>query len=183
MLKIKVIAFVGKAESGKTTAAKYLVDDYGYQRLSFSDGLKRMLYRGLEIDTDYLYGNKKNEPCKELCGRTARHAMITLGTEWGRDMIHPDIWVKSLERQLFKYHNGEDKFVIDDVRFLNEAKWVKDLDERYVTKLIRLDRYSDNKIQHQSETELDNIVPDLIIQNNGTIESLYKSITEVVDDM
>lgn len=197
---IRVIAFMGKAGSGKTTAATHLVRKYGFIRLSFSDGLKMMLYRGLGIGQEYLYGGKKNECPEELCGRTARHAMITLGTEWGRNLIHPDIWVKAMEKSLSEcMYSGTDKFVIDDVRFLNEADWVRGLanikkigvspvvenDKEIGTNpvvyeirstLVNIVRYSKNDIDHQSETEQDGIIPDSVIRNNGTMESLCRHI-------
>lgn len=182
---IKVIAFVGKMGSGKTTAAKYVEDRYAFDcvRLSFADGLKKML-EALYIPKDHLYGSRKNEPCTELCGITARHAMITLGTEWGRDMIHPDIWVNALARKMGIMVNelGVSRFVIDDVRFMNEASWVKGLNEIGVTgKLIRIIRETEEKkIDHRSETEMDNIVEDWLINNSGDLCSLYYSIDEVL---
>ena len=183
--QIKVIAFVGKAGSGKTAAAKYLVDKYGYTRLSFSDGLKKMLLMGLNVPFEHLYGYKKNEPCPQLCEVTARHAMITLGTEWGRNLIHPRIWVRTLDLQMCKLMSkGYKKFVIDDVRFLNEAQWVKDIHKDSVdiikTRLLRLVRDNNNKIDHQSETEQDSIEDNGVIYNNGPFESLYSTLDKLI---
>jgi hypothetical protein len=180
---IRLIAFVGKAGSGKTTAAK-CIERMGYSRLSFADALKKMLYEGLEIPHEYLYGNKKSELCEELCGRTARHAMITLGTEWGRDMIHPDIWVNATSRKLGQLISmGGNRFVIDDIRFLNEAKWINGLNDiGVIARIVRISRNEGNGevTQHRSETEQDGIIADWDIRNNSTLDSLYKSIDEVL---
>lgn len=180
---IRLIAFVGKAGSGKTTAAKY-IERIGYTRLSFSDALKKMLHEGLEIPYEYLYGEKKSESCEELCGRTARHAMVTLGTEWGRDMIHPDIWVSATSRKLGHLINmGVSRFVIDDIRFLNEAKWVQSLNAKgIIAKIVRISRDNGNGevTQHRSETEQDGIIADWDIRNNSTLDSLYQSIDEIL---
>lgn len=182
MRKVKVIAFVGNIGAGKTTAAKRLMY-YGYDRLRLADPLKRMLTHGLGIGTEYIDGNKKGDPCEELCGRTARHAMITLGTEWGRNLIHPNLWVTLLQKELeFRIAADKNKFVIDDVRFLNESCWVKGLDIIGVdAKLVRITRISDlEKIQHQSETEMDGIQEDWLVSNNSTLESFHRSIDEML---
>jgi dephospho-CoA kinase len=180
VMTMKVIGLIGKAGSGKTTAAKYLVSKYGFTWLRFSSSLKLMLSCGLGIPDEYIDGDKKNEPCEQLCGRTVRHAMITLGTEWGRNLIHEDIWVKALERQMCEHlREGRDKFVIDDVRFLSEANWITKIDfgEKRLIKIVRGEA---EIIDHVSETEQDKIVVDWHIWNNGTLESLYRSIDELL---
>lgn len=176
---IVVIGFVGKMGSGKTTAAKYLVDKIGYRRLRMADSLKRMLREGLGIDPEYIDGELKNQPCPELCGRTARHAMVTLGTEWGRDLINPNIWVNAVHKQLCEYmEEGHKNFVIDDIRFLNEAIWVRSLSnivgQSYLIRIIRFD--TENKSGHRSETEQDGIAEDATIYNNSDVEALYDNM-------
>ena len=36
----------------------------------------------------------RETPHPLLCGRTPRQALQTLGTEWGRDCIGDDVWVR-----------------------------------------------------------------------------------------
>lgn len=187
---IKVIGFVGKMQSGKTIGAKYLVETQQYTRLRFADGLKRMLIDGLKVPEEYIDGDKKNEPCEELCGRTGRYGQITLGTEWGRDLVHPNIWVKALEREMINLiHRGHSKFVIDDVRFINEAEWLNDInsdrvglhsiDSRLI-KILRKDRGEVLAEQHRSESEQDNIIVDATIYNDYTLQMYYESINDIV---
>lgn len=185
---IKVIGFVGKMYSGKTTGAKYLVETQQYTRLRVADGLKKMLKDGLGIDEEYIDGNKKNEPCEELCGATCRHGMITLGTDWGRDLIHPNLWVKRLDTQMRELiYRGHGKFVIDDIRFLNEAKWLKALNmssmipfDARLIKVLRKDRGEVSVEQHRSEIEQDDIIADATIYNDYTLQMYYESINDIV---
>lgn len=181
---IKIIAFTGKAGAGKTTAAKYLVGKHGYVRLRFADALKKMLRDGLGISDAYIDGSKKEEPCLELGGVTCRHAMRTLGTEWGRDLIHPDIWVNAFNRNLKEHvSEGLDKFVIDDLRFVNEAVYLESLRSiGYAVVIVDIDRVSRTveESNHVSETQRSNIEPDHVIFNNYSIETLHDSISTVV---
>ena len=190
---IQVIALVGKAGSGKTTAGAHLCIHHGYKRLRFADRLKSMLYTfGLSIRE--LEGDLKSVPCEKLCGRTPRYMMQTLGTEWGRRMIDDDIWVKALERDLLtSMGEGFTKFVIDDMRFLNEEAWLDNLydiiykhGDMLDTRIVRIIRdveevsKSDGSM-HVSETEMDKIVPDLWIENTGTLEELYANVGRVLE--
>jgi hypothetical protein len=144
-----LIAFTGAAQSGKTTCAKYLADKFRFGVLSFASPLKRMLSAITSID------DKEATP-PVLCGKTVRHAMQTLGTEWGRYLIGPDIWIRAAERE---YHRilstGVRGVTIDDARFDNEAQLVHELGGL----VIELDRPGSARMAHVSEC---GISPDLI---------------------
>ena len=183
---INIIALTGKAESGKTTAAKYIVEKYTYKRLRFADALKRML-KGLGLSDEEIDGRFKFASCELLGGKTPRHAMQTLGTEWGRELITPDLWIRALDRQLRDYINIEKctQFVIDDLRFVNEAKYLDSLREKgYKVLIVGIEsRRGDQKDtgSHVSETQMNNITPDHMLFNHYSLDILYKSIDEIAD--
>lgn len=79
-----VIALTGLAGSGKSTASKYLVEKHGYQLVKFAGPLKDML-RAIGFGEDDIEGNGKELSNSLLCDKTPRHAMQTLGTEWGEN--------------------------------------------------------------------------------------------------
>lgn len=185
---IKVVAFIGKMGSGKTTAAKHLVDKHGYTRLRFADKLKRML-RVLGLSDEEVDGDLKSKPCALLGGKTPRHAMITLGTEWGRDMIDPNLWCNALSRELHAQLvlGHTNKFVIDDLRFLSEARWVSSLNVRsdypIDARMIRILRSDVEGVVHQSETEQDEIVEDWMIANERTVKDLYNKLDDTLEKL
>lgn len=118
-----IIGLCGPAGSGKTTIAKALVRDYGYTRRAFAHPLKAMIAAGFGIEQEVLDGPKevKALPLEVFGGKTLREVLQTLGTEWGRDMVCQDLWVRAWERSVFPGGN----YVCDDVRFIDEADAIR----------------------------------------------------------
>lgn len=108
------IALSGPAHSGKSTAALYLCDHFGFQRVSFSTPLKRMVARNRGVTLAYLEQNKQN----------FREELQTLGH--GMRQSNPDYWVEMLDRELSAtYYRNDTPLVLDDLRYTNEAKYLK----------------------------------------------------------
>lgn len=118
-----IIAFTGLAGSGKSTAAMHLVEHRGFARVRFAGPLKAMM-AALGCTPEEIDGDRKEVPCDLLGGRTPRHAMQTLGTEWGRDMIASDLWIRAWQAAVAKVPAGQ-PIVVDDCRFPNEADAVR----------------------------------------------------------
>ena len=126
---IGVVGFIG---SGKGTVADILVQKHNFTKLSFADTVKdataaifgwpRHLLEG-ETAESRAWREEKDEWWSEKTGKhiTPRNMLQLMGTEVGRDMIDPNIWVYSLERRLELYPN----VVIADVRFPNEIKFIQ----------------------------------------------------------
>ena len=90
-MKPRVIGLVGYQRVGKTTSAKALQRVYDYHWTRFAGPLRDML-RCLGLDDYWLDGEGKGRPCPNLGGKTPVQAMQSLGTEWGRNMISPNLW-------------------------------------------------------------------------------------------
>ena len=123
---MRLIAFCGYMGSGKTYAADYLIQKYGYTRVKFAGPLKDML-RTMGLTDDHIEGDLKDKPCDLLEGRTPRWAMQSLGTEWGRDCISPNLWGNLWEREVQDLLKKGKPVVVDDCRFDNEVARVKRL--------------------------------------------------------
>lgn len=118
-----VIAFTGLAGAGKSTAAAHLVKRHGFERIRFAGPFKAMM-AALGCTPEQIDGSEKETPCDLLGGKTPRHAMQTLGTEWGRDLIVSDLWIRAWRAAVAKVPAGT-PIVIDDCRFPNEAEAVR----------------------------------------------------------
>ena len=146
------IALVGKMCAGKTTLAQKLVDKHGYTNLKFAAGVYEEAYRQGMATKD-------------------RKMLQRIGTQ-ARDK-DPDHWIKQL---ILKLTPGG-KFVIDDCRYLNEAKYLREngfviwrlevspeVQEQRIRSLYAdPDQHLSNR-DHPSETESEQIVVDRVLE-------------------
>ena len=123
---------------------------------------------------------------------TPRLLLQLLGTECGRQIIHPNIWVNALmseyKLQIGKYDNvaiqdSYPNWVITDMRFPNELKAVED--KKGIT--IRINRSINlpgggelGYQEHESETALDNAEFDYTIDNDRTLLELVGKVRGIL---
>ncbi|HLL28610.1 MAG TPA: deoxynucleotide monophosphate kinase [Xanthobacteraceae bacterium] len=168
-----IIAFSGLARSGKSTALNILVNKYGFTPIPLAAPLKRMLI-ALGLTEAQVYGDQKETPCELLCGKTPRWAMQTLGTEWGRDIIAPDLWTRAWESAAAKA--GGFGVTCDDVRFPNEVAMIR----KNGGIIIRIERNGAGLNDgHVSESM--NIEFDYLIRNTGTLDSFAARVRAIAD--
>lgn len=174
-----LIGIAGRKGHGKDTVANILVAD-GFTLLRFAEPLKAMLrayYRQHCVDLQTIErkieGDLKELPCHHLRGKTPRHAMQTLGTEWGRGCMAGDLWVRSL---IDRYYVGGKPVVVPDVRFANECHAIQDVGG----KVIRVEAHdrvpANDHSTHESEQGIDTLPVDLTIDNNGSGFALRRAV-------
>jgi hypothetical protein len=170
-----VIGILGKAFAGKTTLAKQL-EARGWKRVRFGGPVKEML-KVLGLTDAQVDGDEKEVPLEILGGQTSRHAQRSLGTDWGRDTIHPDlwanVWLATVKKHLAAGHN----VVCDDVRFPNELQAVRILGAT----VVRVRRPNGPKSKfpnHISETLMGRVKVDLALNNDGTPADLFNKLAK-----
>lgn len=170
-----LIGMSGKRGVGKTVCAKHLERFYGFQRKSFADSLRSHAKMLLPFTDDDLSDPKKKEAKFGKYDFTPREFMIHLG-EFMR-FHDKDYWVNVVLNSLKK----TGKYVIDDVRYENEASLIKNLGG----KLIRVERYEQynpygKNLDIDSETSLDNY-KDFDYEIPSPRNLSLKELTEQVD--
>lgn len=158
-----LVAFTGPAGAGKTTAAQTLVKHFGFHRLSFAQPLRDMLV-ALGVPTENLT-EKKHEPIDWLGGKSARHALQLLGTEWGRQMIDQDLWLNVMRKRIESVRGiiTTQGIVIDDCRFDNEARLIHELKGS----VFCINRPGCARMEHESERGISPELIDQYVPNNG----------------
>lgn len=172
-----VVGFCGKAGAGKSTAAFALVHQDNVRFIPFAGPLKAMLRALADLGpypVDHMldHSDFKEMSVVVLGGNTPRHAMQTLGTEWGRKCMGEDFWVDMWLRQVHR-----DSVVADDVRFENEAAAIREMGG-LVIEIRRDDAREIDGSDHVSES---GVKGDVVIRNVGTAEQMQIEVLRIVD--
>lgn len=124
---MRIIGLCGAAGAGKGTVAEALVDRCGLVEMAFADRIYTAIanitgYSVLELkDREF-----KERPVEWLGGKSPRHLLQTLGTEWGRDTISASLWVDATMRHIDHLRDCVTTgIVLTDVRFDNEAEAIR----------------------------------------------------------
>ena len=144
-----VVAFLARAGTGKTTAANYLVAEYGAVKVSFAGPLKELARRLMDYSDAQLFGDQKEKVGRG--GITPRHFLQTLGNE-SRKLIGDTVWIDAAYKAV-SAHPGK-LVVIDDCRYPNEVDAVHSRGGT-VVKLEASDRASTADPNHPSELGVD----------------------------
>lgn len=176
-------------QQGKSTVAKYLKQKYGYQVVSFATPLKRMATQFLHamgyspFEIDGFLSEGKSTRLAEITVDT-RHILQTLGTEWGRDCIHPDVWVLCWKRQVNSFLQMGIPVVCDDLRFINEYRALRHITPETAFWRITRSSFYDQIASHPSEGFAENnsnVFIDAEIHNFHGLDDLTKQIDQVLE--
>lgn len=198
MTQQKTIGLIGIKGAGKDTAASFLAAR-GYVRVAFADSLYREVADAFGVSVEFL-GNReiKETPVPELalihCAdlrfvqvvlamepnievgvamaalRSPRQIMQWWGTEYRRKLDDDSYWLNRVRKVIEA--SPSQNFVITDVRFPNEASFVRAFDGTLVRisrptleLLAEQDRLASGSAAHPSETEMLNYPTDFTFLN------------------
>ena len=120
-----ILGFAGKIGVGKTTTSEWFVENHNFVRLSYGEPIKKALVEFTGLSMNYFTDPVlKEKEIPGLPGITPRIMMQKLGTDYARNMIFGDYFLWRME-QAIKQNPGKN-VVIDDVRFDNEANFIRE---------------------------------------------------------
>lgn len=164
-----IIGLTGYAQSGKDTLAGMLIGLHKYERIAFADKIRKLLYETNPITacghTGYLKDLVDRVGWDEAKKETQVRRLLQEIGVGARKVFGEDFWVE----QALKGVTPEDRFVITDVRFPNEAEAIKALGGQ----IWRVKRVGVGAVnQHVSESAMDGYPVDQIFINNGSVDDL-----------
>jgi hypothetical protein len=163
---VTLIGIAGAKRSGKNTLSAGLSHALGLPEESFAGPLREFVARITGMTPHELEFNKEL-PLEWLDGITPRAMMQTVGTEWGRQMVHPELWVRSLFARI-----PPQGAIISDVRFPNEAEAIL-ARGGIVFRLLRPGTGSGDG--HLSEAPLPSELVTVELVNNSTPQRLVEA--------
>ena len=178
---MRLVGIAGRAGAGKSMVATRLVQLSDYRVISFATPLKRMAVNFLVDNYGYergcaaLFLVHKVIKIPEI-GVTMRHLLQTLGTEWGRKLINPCLWINIAGDQIAEQMDWTD-VVVDDVRFESEAALIREFGG-LVIHLVRAGGEFDG---HASEAGIAINPDDVVITNDGSVIELMAQVERAIE--
>lgn len=172
---MNVVCISGKARHGKDTVAAMLASE-----------LRKLGYRVLIAH----YGDLVKYICRTFFGwngekdEYGRYIMQYVGTDLVRQK-RPTFWTDFMMSVLSMFHDKWDYVLLPDCRFPNELTCVADQGFPMVHLRIRRWNFSspltETQKKHPSETALDDITPDIIVENDAGLPELREKAELLVE--
>lgn len=179
---MKNIYLVGKAGSGKTTCAKYLIEKYNYWPAKFA-------YPVYDIARNYFNMQDKD-----------RNLLQIIGTNVGRILLDYNIWIKRFKEDMFIVEKTREEmklekqiYVLDDCRFINEDIALREMGwlgiYLYVSENTLKRRLSETYrnpyfecLDHISEREINYFKDNLAsINADCSIEDMFNNLDKILN--
>lgn len=177
--RLCVVGLAGNIGSGKSEAARMIP---GAHHLQWADPIYRAIAAMLEVDEAVLRDRATKEEPLPVWGINVVPRMLarTLGTEWGRETVHPDLWVNVTLRTIDRVwrSTGATVFAVCGTRFVNEVDAIRSLGGE----VWWVSRPGTTTGSHVSDTVLTAGDCDRVIVNNGTLDRLRHNVEAAFAD-
>lgn len=173
---IKIFTVSGKAQHGKDTFANILY--------------KELTNKGHRVLLTH-YADLLKFICKSLFNwngekdKKGRQILQYVGTDIVRKE-RPNYWVEFVIDMIDLFGENWDYVIIPDTRFPNEIDMLKEkYDKVEHIRVVRpnfTSTLTEEQLKHPSEIALDNVIPDITIFNQGTMEELKELVNNYIKD-
>jgi hypothetical protein len=167
-----IIAFTAPKQTGKTTACRSIVYQRGGEIISFAGPLKD--FAAQLFPKEYL--NDLKETICPATGVSYREWAIATGDAWRG--LNKNIFIDVLAHRCAKVQAlapGRPLILIDDVRFGNEAKWIKSAGGI----IVHLSREGIHyKMDHATEQPIDQ----KFVDHFCSVENVVEFVSRLIDE-
>jgi hypothetical protein len=206
---MKIVGITGRKNSGKSTVASLLVQEFDYKEFAFADPLKQLLEILFFLEPQHLHDPDFKEQIIEEFRVSPRRLMQQIGTDLFRDrlvQVLPELdlsghtfWIWHMQQRIERYVRSlegtgkEPLIVISDLRFEDEIEFLRDLENNssprktklWILKIIRdrTDGETSVMTKHKSE-EMSHTGENVVnICNNESLENLRSSVSRTIKDV
>jgi hypothetical protein len=164
------IAIGGRMQVGKTTAADRLVARHGFAKYALAAPIKEI------ARSDFGWDGRK-----DARGRRLLQEIGTVGRHYDRD-----IWLDRFAAALAA--DDPSRAVVDDLRLAREEEYLRQLGFACILvtrpeQSIPAVPESGETAGHETETEIDQLDVDAVIDNSDTFEGLYERLDRLVAEL
>lgn len=167
----RIIGISGLAGSGKNAVASMIPGAFVVQ---LADPIYAMISAMTGIPEPLLRRREVKESALPWLGRSPRQLLQTLGTEWGREAVCEDVWIRLLDRRIKELADqGIGVIAVCDVRFDNEVEYLRGLGgEIWHVRRPGCSGAGD----HSSEGGVAVAAGDAVIDNAGSMDDLRAAV-------
>lgn len=183
----KYIGFSGQAGAGKSTAALMMLNVLSARYVcdmevrSFAFPMRQMVDAllvccGISNAERKRYLNRDKSEVIPVVGQSARHLLQTIGDEWGRNLVHIDLWVRI--GMCNTTHDGYeyDWIIFDDVRYESEARAIREAGGL----VVHMKRPVGPRMSHPSEAGIAYVAGDMVINTND-MQEVLDAVIEIIN--
>jgi hypothetical protein len=182
---ITLIGINGLIGAGKSTTAEYLLWEYDFVDLMFSQTLKDIAVL-LGFERDHVFGTQHEKTIVDkFWNISPREFLEKFGTEVMRQALPnvipsmDKIWVKIIEKRIKTLiERGRTRIVISDCRNADEMNMIKQLGG-YIMKITMDKEDLEYKSNHSSNNEYDDKDCDVVIHNKRS-PALFDDVDEFI---
>jgi len=174
-----IIAFNGDIGCGKSSACQYLQDYHGFIWNDLADPIRQICAIMFGVSVDALGDRTFKEKLHPDLLVSPRTFMRQFGTEFARETLGREIWLKILLKKIQTSHQSVD-CCVSDLRFQNEADALTTMPECSIIHITRASNPFSVDTHHSSEDGIDPKYFNYSIENNSTEEDFHHRLSKMV---
>lgn len=182
---LSIFAIAGHMGTGKATATRFLVEKFGYTKLTFTGPIKDVVAAATGWPRDRLEGATpedrewREDPANIKYGRTPRQWLQFVGTELFRQQVDDNIWVDRMETEIHTlYEKGVRKIVVSDLQYPDEVQLMQKLGAVIIH--LTAPGVASNFIHLSSERDPESSLKDVIRLHNNMNQQFFDILREIV---
>lgn len=178
-----LIGVHGPLNGGKDTVANYLIDKFPgrFRRYAFAKPLKEASKILFGFTDEQIEDRVLKETPDPFWGFAPRKVLQLMGTEFGRNMLREDVWIRRAEMEVTNNAASSFSTIITDVRFQNEADWFRSQSGSILIYLEVPGLVRDAKYNHASEAGITRSDNDFVVVNDKSLglNNLYHQLSKL----